>query len=46
MFYSIQKFKLNVANAVINVENASTDNLKKSNLLSLFSGIKVDLGTH
>lgn len=36
----IQRFKLNVAHSVINMDNSSIDNLKKSNLLSLFSTIK------
>lgn len=35
----IQKFKINVANAVINIENASIKNIKESNILSLFNSI-------
>lgn len=32
----IQKFKINVAKTVINIENASIKNIKDSNLLDLF----------
>jgi len=36
----IQKFKINVAHAVINLENASIKNIKESNILSLFNNIQ------
>ena len=36
----IQKFKINVANAVINIENTSIKNIKESNILSLFNNIQ------
>lgn len=35
----MQKFKINVANAVINLDNASIKNIKESNILSLFNNI-------
>jgi len=38
----IQRFKINVANSVINIDNSSIENVKQSNLLSLFSTIKQD----
>jgi len=36
----IQRFKVNVAHAVVNLENSSIENVKNSNLLSLFSTVK------
>lgn len=41
----IQKFKINVANAVINIENASIKNIKESNILSLFNTIPQKKGS-
>lgn len=36
----MQKFKINVANAVINIDNASIKNIKESNILSLFEDLQ------
>jgi len=36
----IQKFKINVANAIINIENSSIKNIKESNILSLFNNVQ------
>ena len=36
----IQKFKTNVANAIINIENSSIKNIKDSNILSLFNNVQ------
>ena len=41
----IQKFKLNVANAIINIDNASVANIKESNILNFFNNIEVS-GKH
>lgn len=32
----IQRFKINIANAIINLDNSSIKNLKDSNLITLF----------
>ena len=35
----IQKFKLNIANTVINIDNASIKNIKESNIVNLFDNM-------
>ena len=37
---SIQKFKLRMANTVINVDNSSVKNVEESNIMSLFNTIQ------
>ncbi len=36
---SIQKFKINIANAVINLDNASIDNVQDSKIVELFDSM-------
>ena len=36
---SIQKFKINVSKAVINLDNASIANVKDSNIVNLFDSL-------
>ncbi len=36
----IQKFKTNLANAIVNVDNASIKNIKESNLPELLENIR------
>lgn len=38
----IQRFKLSVANAVINLDNASIKNVKDSNIVELFDNLQED----
>lgn len=36
----IQRFKINITNAVINIDNASSQNVENSNLVQLFDSIQ------
>ncbi len=35
----IQRFKINIANAIINLDNASIKNVKESNIVNLFDNL-------
>lgn len=40
----IQRFKINIANAIINLDNSSIKNLQDSNLISLFDNMVAENG--